>query len=114
MTQSNPSVEHSHDPKNPISNETGEYLQSYVEDRETNRTKKSGVQVNIDETNAANEKLEGDSLPNTFDKTEEGQRAHEAKFGIQREESREGEAVNTEDTTALNPERQLRAKNQKR
>jgi hypothetical protein len=59
----------------------GEYRQDIAEKPNTDEPKKPGVQVNIDESNAANEKLEADSVPNSFDNTEEGQRKHAEKFG---------------------------------
>lgn len=94
-------VSHTHDEKNPISNQTGEYLQEVAE-KETDRTKKSGVQVNIDETNAANAKVEGDTAPPaSFDKTEAGQREHERKYGKRDDVNQD--AVSTRDTKPLNP-----------
>jgi hypothetical protein len=92
---------------------TGEYRQDIAEKPNTDRTKKSGVQINVDETNAANEKLEDQTLPNTFDKTEGGQRDHQAKFGGEKSSQRAEDAITSDDTTALNPTRVAKAKNQK-
>jgi len=92
----------------------GEYRQDVAEQSNTDRTKKSGVQINIDESNAANEKLDSmvadRNLPNSFDKTEAGQEAHLKKFGAER--GSEGGESTTEEST-LDPARKALRRNQK-
>jgi hypothetical protein len=98
---------------NPIK-PNGEYDQAAAEKPNTEEPKRSGVQINIDESNAANEKLEAQMLPHTFDKTEAGQRAHAKKFGGEKGSQRDDEPITTEDTSTLNPERQGKGRNFKR
>ncbi|MEV4350976.1 hypothetical protein AB0J83_41495 [Actinoplanes sp. NPDC049596] len=96
-----------------INPENGEYRQDIAEQSNLAEPKKSGVQINIDESNAANEKLGAQLLPNTFDKTEAGRQAHEQKFGAQRGSEGGETPITTEDTTALNESRKLQRRNQK-
>jgi hypothetical protein len=99
----------------PIDPQTGEYRQDIAEQPNTPLPKKSGVQINIDESNEAAARVGDIPAPATFDKTPEGVEAHNRKFGVEKGTERAGEvAVNTEDTTALNPTRQGQAKNLKR
>ncbi len=77
-----------HQNADPIDSETGEYRQDIAE-RDGDRTKKSGVQINIEETNEASAKVGDIPGPNSFDQTEDGKKRHAEKYGltkVQREE----------------------------
>jgi hypothetical protein len=120
------SIQHEQEQGGPIDPRTGEYRQDLAE-KTADRTIKSGVQINIDDTNAAEEKLrkiqeaQGGDLPNSFDKTQAGQEAHRRKYGVSKEQARENiaaeeeqrDAVTVQDTEPLNPQRRLQKRNQK-